>query len=238
MNMRIRFGVAVLAATSLLVGCVGQGLRETELAPASFAPAVAASVADVMAADIMDPTYLDLPSGDRWPRTMRGGGPLVATVTFAPYVGMLGTLADIDRADDGSGFGVAFSWRLAVSASSSLDVGAGFETSSHTSPATGLDATATRTCLRATLSLNKGSKLQPFVAGGAGAYALDFDGLASEFAFSGAGGFVGGGVEYVPTGGVAVRFDVALHAWDAADGSGGGGVTETLVVALGASLGF
>jgi hypothetical protein len=210
----------------------------TDVGASQYAPEFSVAISELLPADIPEPTYVDLPSGDKWPRTMRGGGPLVATVTFAPYVGMLGTMADIDRADDGSGFGVAFAYRLAASESTTFDVGVGYEMSNHASPATDLDATATRTCLRATLSMNKSSKLQPFVAGGAGSYALEFDGLDSEFAFTGTGGFVGGGIDYVPTGGVAIRFDIGLHVWDAADGSGGGGTTETLVVGLGASFGF
>ncbi len=191
-----------------------------------------------LAAGTQEPTYVDLPNADRWPRSMQGGGPMHVAVMFAPYVGVFGALADIERSDAGSGFGVAVGYRMPSSSSRTLDLSLAYEESSHHNPTSDVEGRATRLGARLGMSFAMGNKTRPYAAVGAEMSSLTFDGLASEYGFSGPGLFVGGGIDYSPSGSVSLRAEIGLHVWDATDGSGGGGVTETLSVGLGAAFGF
>ncbi len=169
---------------------------------------------------------------------MQGGGPIHAVVLFAPYVGMFGTLADIERADAGTGFGIAVGYRFPVRLSSAVEIALVYEESNHYNPTSDVDGHATRLGVRLGASFNMSKQVHPFVAVGAESSSLAFDDLGSDFAFSGPGFVVCGGIDYAPAKGMSPRAQPGLHVWDAADGSGGGGMTETLTVGLGATFGF
>lgn len=233
---RSSLAVGAVLCAALVGGCTGaltstlaEGTRS--VLPASFEPTVLLAAA-------AEPTYVELPPADRWPRSMRGGGPIHAVVLFAPYVGMFGALADIERADAGTGFGIAVGYGLPVRSSSAVEIAFVYEESSHHNPTSDVDGHATRLGVRLGASFNMAKQAHPFVAVGVESCSLEFDDLGSDFAFSGPGFVVCGGIDYAPAKGVSLRAEFGLHVWDAADGSDGGGVTETLTVGLGARFGF
>ncbi len=230
---------AAIVAAVLVSGCSGLVATDTLPPPAGAAPAAAAAVPRALAgAGEVETTFVDLPPVGGWPRVLRTKGPVYALAQFSPYVGQLGVLSDYERADAGMGYGVVFGYRMPMGGAKALSFEAIYEQSSHTSDATGRDATATRIVAASRLSMKMDDKLMPFVVAGGGMYALDFDGLPSEYNLSGLGVMLGGGVDYSPSPGFLIRAEVDVHVWGAAEESGSGGTAQTLTLVVGAAVSF
>ena len=189
--------------------------------------------------DEIEPVIADLPDLEKWPRYLRAEGPLYGLVQFSPYVGQFGTPADAKRADSGMGYGLTVGYRVPFSGASALGFEFIYESSGHRNEASDVDARATRIVAGARLSLKMDEKIVPFAVAGLGSYSLKFDGLDSEYDLSGLGVMIGGGINVSPSPRFSFRSELALHLWDAAEeGSGHGGMAETLALALGAAFSF
>lgn len=250
--MRHRASLAAGVVAVLVSGCGGfvatdvvPGAREDEplrRSGAAFAPRAAAFSAALAGADGDESVEIQdvyLPALSSWPRSLRAKGPVYALVQVNPFVGQFGVLADYERADTGFGFGIVGGYRKPMSGAKALALEGIFERSSHTNESSDVDATATRLIAAARLNMKMDEKLTPFVVAGGGRYKLEFDGLDSRFNLSGLGVMFGGGIDYAPKTNFSVRAEMNLHIWDAAEeGSGGGGMAETLTLGFGAAVSF
>lgn len=196
------------------------------------------ALAAALESEEIEPTIVDIPDLPSWPRFLRFRGPMYALVQFEPYVGQMGILADKERADAGMGIGFVGGVRTPMAGGKSLGFEGLLGMSRHYNAASDVDANATRLAGAVRMSFGADEKVVPFVVGGVGRYRLSFDKLPSEYNLSGLGALVGGGVEYVSGGTVSARAELTLHIWDAAQPDGGGGLAETLVLALGAAFSF
>jgi hypothetical protein len=236
---------AILAASLPVVagGCGAQSAaarrREWARVPGAFAPlGLSALQADALASAMMAPREIALPAGDRWPRMLSGGGPFAASVTLAPYVGVAGALADLDRMEAGWGAGASFGYRLLAGTSGVLEVSLAFETSAHHNPASDVDGTATRTLVAGTFLMKAETRTRPFTTAGVGAAGLAFDALPPDYGFEGTALKLGGGVEFAAEGAFSARVGLDITLWEAADASGGGGQTVFVGLAASAAFGF
>lgn len=230
---------ATMVAAVLVSGCSGLVATDTLPPPAGAAPAAAAEVPRALAgAGEVETKFVDLPPVGGWPRVLRVKGPVYALVTLSPYVGQLGVLSDYERADAGMGWGLAVGYRMPMGGAKALALEVIYEQSSHTSDATGFDATATRIVAASRLSMKMDEKLMPFAVVGGGFYDLEFDGMPSEYNLSGLGVMVGGGVDYSPSPGFLIRAEVDVHVWGAAEESGSGGTAQTVTLVIGAAVSF
>ncbi len=235
-------GAAILAAV-LLTGCssfvMEPGRSNRLLTPRSSSEiAVALAGANGVGTSAIEIEIVDIPGLSSWPRSLRAAGPMYALFQLQPYVGQFGVIRDQKRADSGLGFGLVFGHRKPMSGAKSLGLEFIFERSGHTNESSAVDATATRLLGAARMNLNMDKELTPFIVAGGGMYSLKFDGLDPKFNLSGLGFMAGGGVDFSPKRNLAVRAELVLHIWDAAQEDGAGGMAETLTLGVGAALSF
>ena len=191
------------------------------------------------AAPEAEPEIAHLPPLKSWPRYLRSEGPLYALFQLSPLVAQLGIVKDAKRADSGTGIGLVFGYRKPLGGANSLGFEFIYETSQHHNESSDVPATATRLLGGVRWSFRMDERLVPFALAGGGLYELTFDGLDPKFGLSGLGFMIGGGVDFSPSARFALRAELALHIWDAAEkGSGAGGMAETLTLGLGAAVSF
>lgn len=181
---------------------------------------------------------VELPPLEKWPRTLRGEGPLYGMLQLTPYVGQFGVVSDTGRADDGVGLGAVFGYKMPFRGTAVLGVEVSYGLSQHWNASSSVGASATQAGLGLRAAFRMDGMLNPFATAGLGYYTMAFDNLDSKFDLSGLGGYVGGGVDVSSTKALSIRTEAKLHLWEAADSMGGGGLAETLTVSLGAAWSF
>ena len=240
-----RAGSTAIVAAAALMGCVATGPEGSVAGGdlrASAYPPLAVEVPGLLtseAGDSVTPQVVSLPPGDGWPRLLPDAGPFYALAQFSPYVGQFGVLADWDRADAGYGLGALFGYRLPLNNAFALGLEVQYEFSEHKNPSAGVDAHHTRYggAVRATFNFDR--KLRPFGVVGGGEYRMEFDSVDPKFFLRGLGVFLGGGVDYVHSGQLAIRGEMTIHIWDAAEiGYDKGGTATTLFLGAGAAFSF
>ena len=224
-------------AAFLLSSC--SGLVARDLA-GEHPPSAPASVGGGLlgAANEGAPQVVKLPSLGRWPRYLRSQGPFYGLIGLSPYVGQLGILSEKERADSGRGYGAVLGYRVPLRGATCLGIEFMYERSQHWNVSSDVEAVATRSGLALRMSFRMDEKVHPFAMAGGGLYRLEFDQLDPRFDLSGPGVFFGGGVDFSAAARLAVRAEMCLHIWDAAEESGHGGTAGTFTVGLGAAVSF
>ena len=230
-------------AGALLTGCVASGPSGSVDGGASGYPPLAREVPRALVADVGEfaaPQEVLLPATDRWPRTFPDAGPFYALAQISPLVFPVGVLRSTDRLDSvGYGLGAPAGWRLPLTNAFSLGFELQAELSEHKNPSADVKAHYTRTggAVRATFNLDR--SLRPFGVAGGGLYEVQFNDVPARFHLSGAGMFLGGGVDYVYLDRLTIRGEMTLHLWSAAEkGSGGSGQAAMLCIGGGAAFSF
>jgi hypothetical protein len=230
-------------AGALAAGCVASGPSGSVDVGASGYPPLARDIPQALVADVGEfavPQEVLLPATDRWPRTFPDAGPFYVLAQFSPLVFPVGVLRGTDRLDGvGYGLGALAGWRLPLTNAFSLGFEVQGELSEHKNPSAGVKAHHTRLggAVRATFNLDR--NLRPFGVAGGGEYEVQFNEIPGSFHLAGPGVFLGGGVDYVHLDRLAIRGEMTLHLWNAAEkGSGASGQAAMLFIGAGAAFSF